>query len=547
MASKGASALTGAGTGAATGAAVGSVIPGIGTAIGAGVGAIGGGLIGYLSGSDESSAPNYNPNPQNFQLSLGQWTDAQGVVHPTPEERAQMSAQAKAQNQQEQQRLDALLGELDAQGAPANDPRRKLIEQRILQVVSDGDKQQQEIATRGGVDTYAAQRVRETIGKQNEIYGVGADAYNRQAPQQGMVTSQGQQYLQNADVGRGNQLQTLEALQAFAAQGEGPSAAQAQLQAGTDMAARQQYGMARSQPGGGGAALRNAAFNAAGISGNAANSAAALRAQETANYRNTQLAALGQSQQAATGMRGADQAYALAQANQANTDANLAFNVGQNNLNAQLQNRAQGDQTWLNTVGIGAQYDQQRDALAGMQQNSGAQLEQARAAGAGINSGNWATQEGLNRQDLSMGLNAAGTGAAALATAFGGNDDARRTGLASGAEANRASIAASDERRKTNVHRADALSAALETVGNAPGYSYRYKDPGQPGAKPGRQYGPMAQDLERGPLGDTLVKDTPNGKMVDTGRVAMMGASAITELNHRLEALEHALGKRSAA
>jgi hypothetical protein len=56
----------------------------------------------------------------------------------------------------------------------------------------------------------------------------------------------------------------------------------------------------------------------------------------------------------------------------------------------------------------------------------------------------------------------------------------------------------------------------------------------------------MAQDLERGPLGHTLVKDTPSGKMVDTGRVEMLNASAITELNNKVKALEAALGKRAA-
>ena len=36
-----------------------------------------------------------------------------------------------------------------------------------------------------------------------------------------------------------------------------------------------------------------------------------------------------------------------------------------------------------------------------------------------------------------------------------------------------------------------------ETVGNAPGYSYRYKNPDQPGAKRGRMVGPMAQDIAK--------------------------------------------------
>jgi hypothetical protein len=104
----------------------------------------------------------------------------------------------------------------------------------------------------------------------------------------------------------------------------------------------------------------------------------------------------------------------------------------------------------------------------------------------------------------------------------------------------------SDERLKEIEGREEALSAALETVGNAPAYSYRYKDPHAPGAKPGRMVGPMAQDLERGPLGDSVVDDTPGGKMVNTGRLEMVNSSAITELNRKIEALEAALGRKVA-
>ena len=87
MASKGASALTGAGTGAAVGTAI---MPGVGTAVGAGVGAIGG----WLLGDDEEQAPAYSPNAASFQYGVGQGIDANGVViGGSPEERAARDAQ----------------------------------------------------------------------------------------------------------------------------------------------------------------------------------------------------------------------------------------------------------------------------------------------------------------------------------------------------------------------------------------------------------------------------------------------------------------------
>lgn len=79
----------------------------------------------------------------------------------------------------------------------------------------------------------------------------------------------------------------------------------------------------------------------------------------------------------------------------------------------------------------------------------------------------------------------------------------------------------------------DALSAK----------SYEYKDTSKPGTAEGPRVGIMAQDLEKSKMGKTLVKDTPNGKMVDTvqGYGAILAAQA--ELNQRLKALE---GKKKA-
>lgn len=76
--------------------------------------------------------------------------------------------------------------------------------------------------------------------------------------------------------------------------------------------------------------------------------------------------------------------------------------------------------------------------------------------------------------------------------------------------------------------------------------SYEYKkDAEGPGVGPGRRLGVMAQDLEKaGPVGRSMVKETPNGKQVDMG--AGFGAilAAQAHLNERLQALESKYGKK---
>jgi hypothetical protein len=56
----------------------------------------------------------------------------------------------------------------------------------------------------------------------------------------------------------------------------------------------------------------------------------------------------------------------------------------------------------------------------------------------------------------------------------------------------------------------------------------------------------MAQDLEKGPLGDSLVMETPQGKMVDTQRLTMVNSSALAEQQKQLDALKRALGGKAA-
>ncbi len=90
----------------------------------------------------------------------------------------------------------------------------------------------------------------------------------------------------------------------------------------------------------------------------------------------------------------------------------------------------------------------------------------------------------------------------------------------------------------------DALDAAQRSQGGpvndlrpAVGYTYQYKDPTMPGAKPGRVAGPMAQDLEHTIAADA-VQDTPQGKMVNTPRLTMHNTSAIGEQQTEIEKLK---------
>jgi hypothetical protein len=73
--------------------------------------------------------------------------------------------------------------------------------------------------------------------------------------------------------------------------------------------------------------------------------------------------------------------------------------------------------------------------------------------------------------------------------------------------------------------------------------TYRYKDPSEPGAAPGRQVGVMAQDLEKSQMGRDLVFEGPRGKkMVDFPSAGPAFAAGLANLNERQGRIEQALG-----
>lgn len=122
---------------------------------------------------------------------------------------------------------------------------------------------------------------------------------------------------------------------------------------------------------------------------------------------------------------------------------------------------------------------------------------------------------------------------------------------------------ASDERGKTDKResRIDELLDKLDRLINekpepersfddllfnarpAKGYSYRYKDPRAPGAAPGKQFGPMAQDmLKSGPGVASAVHRGPNGMLaVDPDRAALAAVAGLSEEQRRNDAQDKML------
>ncbi len=90
----------------------------------------------------------------------------------------------------------------------------------------------------------------------------------------------------------------------------------------------------------------------------------------------------------------------------------------------------------------------------------------------------------------------------------------------------------SDEREKE----------AMRTFDETPGYSYNYKDPDAMGSTHGRQFGLMAQDLEKTPAGASVVKEVNGTKMVDTSRLALVEGAALNGALKRIAELEKRLG-----
>lgn len=334
----------------------------------------------------------------------------------------------------------------------------------------------------------------------------------------------------------------------------GPSVAEQQLRMGADDSMRQQMAMAAGARGGNvGLAMQLAGANQGQAMGQLNGQLALQRASE--DMANRQFAA--NAAQAAGGMYGQaldSQGKALGgaanifsgiagnQVSQANTQgalANIYAGMSQAELQAAMQQRQLNDQTMIASEGMG------NDILSGQrkaEQDQYANQTQFGIQRYGIDKGyNQALQLQKNQNDNDWGhqlLAGALTTAGAVGGTFIGGPAGTVAGGAAGNAAGRAINEAlddepSDIRAKTAIAPAPEVSDTFRKLGE---YSYEYRDPklGQ-----GRQFGPMAQELEETPAGATAVGQRPDGmKTIDTSRLALLNASETAKMRRELDALK---------
>lgn len=395
---------------------------------------------------------------------------------------------------------------------------------------------------------------------------------------QGLVGKVGNAQMQLGQQGQGSGLmgQAGQGLLAYGQMPAGPSVAERAMQQQGDAAMRQQASLAASARGGGSAlALQNAATNAANIGVGMNQNLGIQRAQEdmanrqfAANSLNSAANVFGnQSQLQQNALAGAGGTYAgqnAFQQNAYNNVGNSLNNAGQlafNSANAQAglqagQNQL-NDQTAINRTQIGY-------GLLGQQMQGNIKYDEDRTGNhLGLHNADFANRDRTGEGTI--------TGSAGWDKLIG-----------AGASTGGAVLAMSDIRGKKNISPAgDQVSDAFRTAnrdadymrsGGAsypelasarptyaypyeglaqpqrqeisradpyPAYSYDYKDPNAPGAEPGQQFGPMAQDLEKTPAGKSVVSTGKDGKKrIDAGRLTLMNASETSKLRGEVDRLK---------
>lgn len=95
----------------------------------------------------------------------------------------------------------------------------------------------------------------------------------------------------------------------------------------------------------------------------------------------------------------------------------------------------------------------------------------------------------------------------------------------------------SDKDKKTAIGDGDDEIAAM--LDKLKAHKFQYKNPGEPGAAPGKRAGVMAQDLEKSMAGKALVVETPDGsKGIDSPQAVGAMLAALASLHARTKRLE---------
>jgi hypothetical protein len=335
------------------------------------------------------------------------------------------------------------------------------------------------------VDPLQGYAERQFLGTPDAYGSTGTMAQWQNATQQGgqyspsIATGRAAGALENYDGGpAAAQLYgSYDALNAYANSGPGPSAAEAQLRQAQDTNVAAQMALARSGRGAGAnaQAMRGAQFQAANIGQQTAGDMATLRAQEAAQWRSQQLAALGQ----ASGVAGAIDTSQVNRNAQGLSGLSSAANLYGSQDAAGLQARQFGASQYGAQYGAQASSQQaakqdQMAALAQMGALQGQQYGQTRDAYSQSLAANAQGADIMARGDASkLAAYGAGTAAdmgynASALDVYTGNAN-RLTGASAQDKANAASAAAAsrlESERNTDrlIGAAGAAAGTLATV-----------------------------------------------------------------------------------
>ena len=390
----------------------------------------------------------------------------------------------------------------------------------------------------GGLDLGEANRERELTQRNR---GQGYHQFNAEAlgGANGTANDLAAHYSQQGAAAQGrqgaqitNQYNGLDRMQ-NAAMGNAPSQAGIQMQQGLDQSLAGQIAAANSTRGGGAnmaLAQRNAASGGYQMQNSIAGQQAALRAQEMAQAR-------GAYMQGSNDLRGSNQA-AYGQ-DQQSAFQQAGLNQGQMAQNDSFQMQNEG-------LGLQALQGQQSSDTAKYGADRGVAIANSQQAASNTNAGISAGAAtlgaiGLMASDARLKTDVS-TDGARTKQVLPGELSMARTGTRGGV-----TQLASDERLKASEPGGLARSEADAFLESLHPSSYRYKDsadePGM-GSGGGRYLGVMAQDVERGPTGSTLVKDTPRGKMLDVPANLSAALGGIGRLHERIAELEAMKGKK---
>lgn len=312
---------------------------------------------------------------------------------------------------------------------------------------------------------------------------------------------------------RNAQQNFLQSLEMSAAGKGGPSAAEATLQKGLDASIASNLALARSGRGGNqSVAMKQALQQNALATGAVSNDAAALRAREQQ-----------QAQQlygtTASGIRAQDQQQQVTDLGAATTDAQLE----QQTILANQALRNDASKTNLLTA---LDQQKQKDTMILQLMQMGMTQEQA------------AFEAEVQQQQFNAGL-LAQQEAARQGVAIQNNASSMQTGAAIAQGVGTAismAAAASDERVKTEI--TDGSGSLHEFLSALGTHEYEYDEPEKPLRGKGRFVSPMAQEIESTKLGKNMVKDTPDGKIVDYGKGFGTMLAALADQHKRLQRIE---------